>query len=223
MIILHGDNIVGSRKYLLDFVTKAKKTGEVVEVLAKDLTISILESLLSTQELFSKSKTVIIDGYFSLPKSKLKEQIKELLLSSFYEVVLFEKKVIKITDLKVFPKATTYEFKTSSKVFQFVESIAPGNGKNSIMLLLECAKHDDVEMCFSMLSRQVRMLIKAKEGIFSGIPPFVQTKVKKQSQLFSLSDLIRLHDALTNIDEEEKTSVSQLTLHQKLDLLLLKL
>ncbi len=223
MIILHGDNAVGLRAYLLNLVSNAKKHSEVVEVSAKDLTISSIESLLFTQELFSKEKTVLINGYFSLPKGNVKEKLKSFIASSSYEVVLIEKKAVKITDLKVFPNAKVYEFKTSTKVFQFVESVAPNNGKNSITILSECVIHDDVEMCFSMLSRQVRMLIKAKDGIFTGVPPFALAKLKKQAQLFSMEDLIKLYNELTRIDEEEKTSVSQLTLHQKLDLLLLKL
>ncbi len=223
MTILHGDNTVASRKQLQALIARAKTETQVVAMQAKDLSLSVLESLLSTQELFSQKKTVVIEGFLSLPKSKGKSQMAVLLNASFYDVILWEGKEIKITDLKMFPSAKVYVFKVEKKVFQFTESVYPGNAIRAMVLLTECEKNGDVDMCFAMLSRQVRMLIKARDGVFSGIPPFAQGRIKKQASLFAMDTLVSVYDKLTHIDEENKTSASPLSLKNKLDLLLLKI
>jgi len=78
-------------------------------------------------------------------------------------------------------------------------------------------------MCFVMLARQIRLLIKIKDGSIPPGPPFMIAKLKKQAQDFTLEKLLKIHDQLFMIDQAAKTSGSFFTLGQELDLLTVNL
>jgi DNA polymerase III delta subunit len=69
-----------------------------------------------------------------------------------------------------------------------------------------------------MMTRQFRLLLRAREAIDMGlnpqqtlgVHPFVAGKVTEQARNFSLSDLERIHHRLMEIDLADKTSQIQL-------------
>lgn len=221
--VIHGDNTVQSRAYLMECVSSARKKGDVVSVEAKTLNTSSLEELLGSQALFSPEKTIVIEGLFGLPRGKQKSAYMKMIAETPVDAILWDGKVLKQTDLKAFAKATVRGFKASSSVFAFADSIFPGNGRKSIQLLEKAEKSDGIEMCFAMLARQIRLLITVKDGDVSGVPPFAVSRLNRQAKAFEFEALFRVYERLTEIDEAEKRSSSPLTLRQQLDLLLLEL
>lgn len=220
MIIVHGDNIVASRKHLRDLVEDKKKHGDVISVDASTLKIPVLENLLGAQELFSTNQTLVIDNLFSLTRSKQKSDLLTMLSKASRDIILWEKRPLRATETKLFSGAQIRLFRTSGSIFTFIESIRPGNAKQSIQLLDIAEEKDGIEICFALLSRQIRLLIQLKDHDSEGIPPFSVGKLKKQAENFTLPQLIKLYEKLTLIDEQEKTSKSSLSLRQKLDLLI---
>jgi len=218
--ILHGDNIVKSRQMLLSLREQYQKTAEVISLEGKQLDKRVLEEALGNQALFSSSKCVIIEKLFALPKSKKKDELIEMVAGSGAEIVLWEDKVLSVTQLKQFKNPKTLVCKTGAIVFQWLDSLAPKNVVLSSDLLERACQQEGAALCFAMLIRQVRLLLQTKLGIVVPGAPFIQAKLRKQAQLFSEEQLFALHERLLEIDEEEKTSSSLLDLEKKLDLVL---
>ena len=90
MIILHGDNTVSSRNELAKLLSQAKEHDtEIVRIDAKSLTRATLESSLGEQDLFGTPKLIVIETLHSLPKSKKKNELVELVAADTpHQVIL---------------------------------------------------------------------------------------------------------------------------------------
>lgn len=221
LTIIHGDNTVASRGALTAHVAKARAEGAVVQLTAKDLSIPQLEDALGTQELFSAHTLVVLEGLFALPKSKKKDLMLSMCAGARPDLLVWEAKTLTVTQLKQLPSATIQLFKISPMVFAWLDSLRPGNAAQSLTLLDKAEKQDDIEMCFAMLSRQVRLLLQfLLEPQAVKVAPFALAKRKKQTGYFTVSKLLAIHEKLVSIDEAQKTSASALSLRAQLDLLM---
>lgn len=222
VIIIHGDNIAASRQKLTHVIAEAKEKGSVIVHLdAKTLTRATLESAVSAQSLFSQPTLVVIEGLFSLPVSKKRSELIAFVGAADVSVVLWDKKEVTKTQLKNFPSAQSLVFKSSSFLFKWLENVS--SQPSSLELFHQACEHDGAEMCFVMLQRQLRLLIQAKENHPIVGPPFVVNKLKQQAARFTLPQLLQLHRRFLELDWQQKTSQSRLSLQQNLDLLLLSL
>ncbi len=226
MIIIHGENTIASRDKLIELINKAKlEHQEIIRLEAKDLTEAQLETILGTTDLFETKKTILIEGLHSLPKStKQKTLIQMCADSKLYEIILWEKRELTATMLKSFPGAQNYIFKASKTLFAWLDLLGKrGDESKKIQLLHEAINTDGEYFCFLMLLRQFRLLIQAKTGEKIGGAPFMITKLNKQTQQFTLEQLLKIYSQLLEIDFSQKTSTNLLSMNQQLDLLSLKL
>lgn len=221
MIILHGENIIKSRQRLVELIEAAKKAGKDVERLgAAKLKPAELETALQKTSLFGTEQLVVIEELHSLPRSAQKNLLINIVSQANVDVILWEKRALTPTMLKVFPNATVEQFKLSNSLFAWLDALSPKTDKKQYMRLAEAAQRANGEqMCLAMLIRQVRLLIQVKDGAVPAGPPFMISKLKKQAQDFSLDKLLDLHSQLFTIDLNSKTSNSFLTVGQELDLL----
>ena len=226
LTILHGENIIDSRNKLVELITTAKNKNKSIERLdAKKINPGILESKLVKQDLFGTEIILIIEELHSLPRSKQKTLLIELIARSKVDVILWEKRKLTATMIKKFPQAKNIEFKLSNALFNWLDSLSgsKNNRKQQLTSFHQALATEDPHLCLIMLARQIRMLIQVKEsGSMSGAPWMVQ-KIKRQSQSFSLKQLLNIHHQLLDIDLHQKTSTNALKLDQELDLLLLNL
>lgn len=225
LTLLHGENVVASREKLVELITQAKNKNKTIERLeAKNLTPGLLETKLVKQDLFGTEQMIVLEGLHSLPRSKQKSLLVDLISQSQVDVMLWEKRSLTKNMLSKFPQAQIYEFKLSSALFKWLESLR-GDGQKTadqVKKLHQALESEDAYLCLIMLARQVRMLLQVSEGEFSG-PPWMKNKLRAQADSFSLEQLLQLHTQLLEIDLKHKTSTNTLELDQELDLLLLKL
>jgi hypothetical protein len=226
LTILHGENIIDSRDKLVEIITAAKNKNKSIERLdAKKINPGILESKLVKQDLFGTEITIVIEELHSLPRSKQKTLLVEMIARSEVDVILWEKRKLTAAMTKKFPQAKNIEFKLSNALFSWLDSLSghKKSKKQQLTAFHQALKTEDPHLCLIMLARQIRMLIQVKEsGTMAGAPWMVQ-KIKKQSQSFSLQQLLNIHDQLLEIDLRQKTSDNALKLDQELDLLLLNM
>ncbi len=226
LTILHGENIVDSRHKLLELITTAKNNHKSIERLdAKKINPVILESKLVKQDLFGTKITVVIEELHSLPRSKQKTLLIELIARSEIDVILWEKRKLTAAMIKKFPQARNIEFKLSNALFGWLDSLSghKNNTKQQLVTFHQALKTEDPHLCLIMLARQIRMLIEVKDsGSMAGAPWMIQ-KIKRQSQTFSLPQLLEIHHQLLKIDLRQKTSTNAISLDQELDLLLLNM
>ncbi|MGD9129123.1 MAG: hypothetical protein PVJ09_01375 [Candidatus Woesebacteria bacterium] len=224
--ILHGDNTIKSREKLVEIINAAKgKNIKIIRLEAKKLTEPRLEENLLSESLFLDSKLVIIEELHSLPRSKKKNNLIDMIAKSKTEIVLWEKRQLTATMLKKFSQAKVFQFKLSRILFTWLDSLNPQKKqkKKQLELLQQTTQYDDEWICFSMLIRQIRLMIQAKEGAKIKGAPFMITKLKKQAQAFSLTKLIQIHKQLLKIDLAHKSSNNYLDLAQDLNILTLNL
>lgn len=225
-LILHGENTVKSRQALVKAIEQHKQQGGVVKRLeAKKLEPPELESQLAATNLFQDERLVVIEGLHSLRRSKRKKSLIKLAQEAEISLILWEKRDLTKTMLKKFPQAKVQQFKITNQLFKWLDSLNPNpkTKANQIKLMAQAIDSNDEFMCLAMLARQVRLLIQAKEGGKISAPPFVISKLKRQTQQFKLGQLLKLHQQLLELDLKLKTSQTQMELGQHLEWLIYQL
>jgi DNA polymerase III delta subunit len=220
MFILHGENTVQSREALFQLFQQAKEKGQRVHrVEVKNLELAQLQQIVGNQSLFGEQEVIVVEELHSLPKSKRKEELIDWIGREGDEFILWEKRQLTPTMLKKFPGAQAREFKVSNVIFQWLESLPT----RQMSLLQQAISSDGDFMCLTMLIRQIRFLIQAKEGNLAGMAPFIAAKLKKQATAFSLEQLLKIHHRLLTIDIGQKTSTSRMPLANELELLMVEM
>lgn len=226
LTILHGENIVASRNKMVELIAQAKATNKTVERLeAPQLNPGFLESKMVKQDLFGTQQIIIIQELHSLPRSKQKTTLIELVAKNNIEVILWEKRKLTPTMLKKFPRAKVLKFPLSNALFSWLDSLngRQKNKKAQLETFHAVLKNEDPYLCMIMLARQIKFLITAKEGGKISGAPWMAQKIIRQSQNFSLKQLLSIHQRLFTIDIKQKSSHKLLELEQELDLLLLSM
>jgi DNA polymerase III delta subunit len=229
LTILHGDNIVASRLVLNQHLNRAKqaKIKDIIRLDGKEIKLEDLIQALESSSFFGTNKLVIVENLFSRPRSQEKSAILNYLSTSISSIetnlVIWEKKEIKPSSFKKFPKAKIQLFKTPAIIFKFLDSLKPKNTKVMLSLLSQCLQSDSAEIVFYMLARQIRLLFLALEPKSLKLAPWQVNELKAQAQQLGPPKLKTLHQKLLAIDERIKTGQSFLGLAGELDLLLLSL
>lgn len=230
LTIIHGDNVTQSRLKLTEIIAAIKPDHSHIKLEAKKITRAILEEAFGSTSLFDPKKLIVIEHLHSLPRSKRKTELIEFIADNAQvnpnnSIILWEKRSLTATMLKKLSAFQAIEFKTSKTMFKWLDSLN-GTSKNktrTLELFHQTIASDGDFMCLSMLMRQVRLLIQAKEGAPLSGAPFMIAKLKKQALTFSLHQLISLHQFLFEIDSKQKSSQLPLGLEKSLDLLLINL
>lgn len=243
MLIIHGENTIKSRDKLTDLVQTARDAKlDVLRLIGKELTPALVEEAFASSSLFGTDKIIVIEELHSLPKSGKKDQLIAVVgaqavqesqsgvglvsvnVGTIPAVILWEKRQLTPTMLKKFGRAQSEEFKSSSVLFKWLDGFGVSRDKSGqLRELHQIYDQDGAEFLFAMLARQLRLLLSAKDdGQLKGAP-FIVDKLKKQARNFSLDKLQQLHTQLLEIDRQQKTSSTRMTLQQQLDLLVLSL
>lgn len=227
LTIIHGENQVASRTKLVELTSEAKNQNkDLVTLVADKLDRAKLETALQSDSLFGQEKTLVVEGLHSLPKSKKKDELINLISVASIDLILWEKKSLTKTDLKKLPiSVRNFEFKVSAKLWNFLDQLSPSPKAKKELLKLchQSVAGESAEFVFLMLARQLRLLIQVKEGAPLRLAPFMLAKLQKQAQAFSSEKLLELHKKLYQIDQKLKQSTSLLSLEAELDLFLLSL
>lgn len=108
--------------------------------------------------------------------------------------------------------------RAESDVFALVESLGEGNGHQAMAQLRRMLEADDPRYLFSMIVRQFRLLLLARESLDAGrapdlvltapphrLPRFVAERVARQALRFSGPDLSEIYLELADLDLASKT------------------
>lgn len=224
--ILHGEQMVTSRQQLQELLEQFKaQQSEITRLDAKPLDPASLQEALGRSSLFGQEQVVVIEGLHSLPTSTRKKELIALVGETQTPVILWEKRALTPTMLKKFPGAHIQEFKPTSHVFKWLDSLS-GQTKPSLKqheLLQQAIQQDGAELCFHLLVRQIRLLLSVKVNHAIKGAPFMIAKLKKQASNFSLPQLLAFHEQLFMIEKASKTGQAKVELSTTLDLLTLGL
>jgi len=226
MLIIHGEDTVTSYNKLTQAIDLFKSKG--LEVAIKDaveIDPTSLRQETQTTNLFGDSKCLVIKNLLSGNKARQRDILIDILLkSSGADVILFEAKKISDLALKPFSAAKVESYNINPVIFKFLDLIRPGNSKsllagwNRLMVL-----NHEKEYVFTMLVRQIRLLIQTKSGpSYLKLSPYPKKFITAQAAVFELPHLLDLHQMLYEIDKKIKTGSSSLPIDQLLTQFFLK-
>ena len=235
--VIHGDDIVSSRKY---FIEKKQKVDNAQILSGVNVTLTELIQLVEGS-LFVQTRHLFIENLFiSKKKEELKHVLPFLLDAKNVDVLLWEGKELSAGTLSSLPKAKALAFNLPKTLFSFLDSIKSGNGRSLVLLFHKVLKEAEAELVFYMLVRQFRMLLALSElgtgsqphsdpgsqnqiDEVSRIAPWQKEKLARQAKMFSLAQLKTVYSKLYEIDLAQKTGQTSLSLSQNIDIFLLDL
>lgn len=220
--LIHGDDTVSSRKYLIELKTSSENS---VTLDGKELILTDLVHTLKSNSLFSNKKNIFIEGFFSRKTKELEGAIDLINNNSNLNIVLWDENELSRPQLSAFSKAAIKLFKIPQSLFSFLDGIKPGNLQN-VTLFHSALKNSDENFIFSMIIRQFRLLLALRGGQNDSIDELQRLgswqieKLKRQSKMFSFEQLKKIYNKLYEIDLNIKTGVYP-NLTAAIDILLL--
>ena len=226
LTIIHGENVVASRNYLLSQIDQFKKKGQ--EVLFLDEKNFTPENLVAALEkdLFGQQKVVVFESFSRLKPNQKKEATE--IIKQHPEGILFlwEAKTLPASFFKPFPKSQARLFKPSPILFQFLDALSPKNKQKAIFLLGQVLKKEETGLVFYFLTRRINDLILIKENHeekVSARQAWQKEKLKKQAQDFSQEKLADFLCQLIWLDYQQKSGQLSYPFEFGLELLLAKM
>ena len=220
--IFHGDDQAGSRQHLHALTSELKAKDILVQSLAgKKITPAELEIAVATSNLFQK-EAVLVEYLFSRPRGK--DQKTCLAYLAGYQgdkdLILWDKKELTKTQLKLFPKAITKLSKTPVLLWRLIDSFLPDSRDSFLTLMHETAQESDEGVIFIMLARRGSDLIIAKSGDTTKLQAWTRARVIAQARNWDESTLLQIHSELTKHDHALKTGRTKLSYLEALDMII---
>jgi DNA polymerase III delta subunit len=229
--LIHGSDTALSRKYFMD---EKQKANDAVILDADSVNLTDLTQLFDGGGLFGETKYLFIEQL--LTKRKKSADLPEILNyleknGTEHTIILWEGKELERGSLMLLKTATVRIFKLPQSLFQFLDTLAPGNGKILIKLFRQTIETSETEMVFFMLIRQIRILLalngaqsQTSEAIDEAkkLAPWQKSKLEKQANLFKPDQLLTLYDKLFQIELGQKTGTLGSPLDSTIDFLLVE-
>jgi DNA polymerase III delta subunit len=228
LTIIHGTDIVASRKYFLE---QKQAHPDAVSLDADGVNLTDLAQVIEGGGLFDESKLIFIEQF--LTKRKKSGDYKDIIIyldthADDHTIFLWENRELDISTQKAFKKAAVRPFKLPQTLFTLLDSIKPHSGPALVKLFHQTITDTEVEMVFFMLVRQFRMLISLADQSASQEIDEVKrltwqrSKMQKQASLFEHEQLLALYNNLFEIEREQKTGGLTMPLASRIDFFLLE-
>lgn len=225
--LIHGEDHLSSRKILI--IEKEKYKGNDIQYFeGSSLDLETLLTCDQSQSLFQNSKTIIIENLLAGSMSVEKEKILSYLNSSQLRVnvIIWEKsEITKSNIIKLLPKAKDILCQPPMMLFKFLDTMFD-NPAASLTLFHNVITYREAELVYSMLVRQFRNLIIARDLGAAGLAEMQRWQADKfvrQARNFDTVKLITLYRQLLTIDYQIKSGQTPYNMTELLDIFLLSL
>lgn len=219
--VVCGEDIVASRVYFTSLIEDYKKKEYEVRRIGADEIFEINKWLADSTSLFSQKSIFVtehLNKKIKRDSKKLKEELEKI--DKMKSVFLIDWEEIASRELKTGMAGKIKEFKPAKNIFKLMEAAYPGNKKIFITLLEELSIGDRDQFIFLMLSRHIRSLILAKEGLSSSrIQQWQIYKLNSQAKFWKLDKLLEFYEGMLRIDISLKTGRSPYSVKESLDIL----
>jgi hypothetical protein len=158
--IFHGDDLAKSRHLYLETLKSFDPT-QLLHLNSKSINLDQINNFINGGSLFAESKVIAIDNFFSITKSTQTKLI-ELLSESDFNVILWQDKLLTVTQLKTFPKAVVQRFKTDNNIFMCINSLKPHNLSRFITLYQRICSEELFDLFFFLLKASIRRQLLTK-------------------------------------------------------------
>ena len=232
IFVIAGEDTVSSRKKLTELLSEKQN---IVRLDGKKTMIAELDEALLGNNLFSDSKTVVLEHFSKLsakgrsafggkPEIKVWELIEKFEKDKNTDVILWDD--VDLAKKKYTKNVKFFNFSFPKFYYIFLDSFEPGSRK-PLELLREVLKTLNSEQVLYGLVRRVRQLIIIKSNNYPDfselkrMQPWQISKLKKQASLWSEEKLKKTFLELAELDEKMKTGSLPMPLASHLDIILL--
>jgi len=228
ILIIHGTDLASSR----DYYSKEKdKVESPILIEGEGLTYDKIFQAAENKSFFDSKTTLAIENFFSKNKSNSTEfkKITEYLNSNKnLDIIFWESTEISKPNQTILKNSAVKVFSYPQVLFQFLDSLKPGNGEYLIKLVYELKKNMEIELIFFMIVRQFRLMISQLENggkieEAKRLQSWQAAKFSKQSASFGKEKLKDLYDKLFEIDLAQKTGKLPYSMDKSIDIFLLDL
>lgn len=153
--IFHGANNLQSRQSLNQQIDDL---GEInpLRLNKKEISLETINNFLNTSSLFEDQKVLILDSFFSIPKSNKRAKIEKILIASNQQIFIWHGKKLTATQLKTFPESKNFEFNLNNQLFACIYSIKPGNLNTFLSLFNQIKKDQPFELILHLIKQNIR-------------------------------------------------------------------
>ena len=207
-----GEDSAASREYVYKLKKEYRdKQHNVLSVKVKELT-ELLKSEAHASSLFKLSTTYFteqLSSYLAKNKTKEAQQPFEEGLTNESVIIINWEADKPARDLRSRLLGTIKEFKPASSVFTLLDACYPGNLHTFVKTLQSVVTHQDELFVFTMLSRHIRLLIRAgARTLPNDTPSWQKSKLISQASKWEPNKLISFYEGLMRIDRSLKTSTN---------------
>lgn len=228
IIIAHGNDITSSRNF---YITERQKIVDPQVLEGEKLEYNLFFQTFEGDTLFSSTKNVFIENFFSSKKSN-SEEVKKIVeyinKSKDLSIFFWEPKELTKAQSALIKNALVKQFSYPQVLFTFLDSIKPSN-QSLISLFKDLQKTMETELVFYMMVRQFRLLLglfensETKIDEVKRLAPWQMGKLQKQAKYFEKEKLLNAYKKLYKIDYETKYGLSAMNLESRIDIFLINL
>ena len=228
LLVIHGNDLVSSRDY---FVKEKDKSESPILIDGDGLTFDQLFQAAENKSFFDTKTTLAIENFFSKNKSnsiEFKKITEYINLNKNLEIIFWESTEISKPNQTILKSTTIKTFSYPQVLFQFVDSLKPGNNEHLINLVYELKKNVEIELIFFMIVRQFRLMLGqlgegGKIDEVKRLQSWQTGKLSMQAKSFGEEKLVELYNKLFVIDLAQKTGKFPYSMDKSIDIFLLGL
>ncbi len=202
--IIHGDNTTASRKKLNEMLVGVEN---VVRFSAKKDAVADIVMGFDSGELFGGTRTVVLEGVFSLRGKNQEKLMSEIQLrkDSADAIVLYQETVVTKTTLTKFKQANVLGFELPKYFFQFMDALLPHSAQKALALFHEMDPGDAEQLFYSLVKR-MRQLLMIKSGNaqafeeLSKMGDWQLGKLSSQARMWQVPELTHFYSELLMLE-----------------------
>ena len=225
LTIIHGDDTNASRAKLNSLLTDI----QWVSRLSDKNSFAEIETALDSTELFLESKTIVIENTAKLGKKvdTLIMLLKKIEKDDSIRVYIWQDAVLSKKFTDVFKSAQFYVYPLPKYFFQFLDSLAPHQGRSLHSLLFKLYPQFEAEQVLYSLAKRVRQLMIFRSGSSAefeetrAMSSWQVSKLTKQSRMWTEAQLIQFYEKLFDLEFSQKTGGLTMPLIHHIDILLI--
>lgn len=165
IFIYHGDDQYQSLQ-AFQLKTDEYQNFEQLRFDNKNIDYDKLNQFVNSASLFGSDKVLILDNSFSLVKTNLEKLQKIILNNQDVDVIIWQDKTLKPTEISVFKSALQTKFPLDKKLFACLSSLKPGNIHTFCELYQHTISQEPFELFFFWLKNNIRKNL----GTYSKFP-----------------------------------------------------
>lgn len=213
--VLHGDDIVAMRSFIVELHQKAEKISAKKELEIDETSPEELQNLTSSIDMFGGSPLIILNITNRGRKSMgpYIEVFEKVPYDKALVIILNTKKLRKNNPFiknakKLEARVREFEKDDQSDIFNFVDRVFEGNRKASYTELQELILSGKNEFyIFTMMVYGLRNISYAvfDSPEFKSLHPYVKSKSKRQAEGFTQEDIKSLYNDFYDLDLKVKS------------------